>query len=64
MRHVQISYTRDLGISVWISSAIQYQTINLPPDGLYTTTLTASIPPPSIYSVGGFNAPSATFPCC
>src|SRR5262245_4632993 len=60
----QISYTRDLGISVVDFISNPNQTINLPPDGLYTTTFDGIDPSTLVYSVGGFNARIGDFPCC
>jgi hypothetical protein len=60
----QISYTRDLGITVVNLINSPNQTYNFPPDALYTSTFNGVNPSTLVYSVGGFNARFDDFPCC
>jgi Dockerin type I domain/Thrombospondin type 3 repeat len=60
----QVSYTRDLGITVVDLINNPDQLISLPPDSLYTQTFDGIDPATLVYSVGGFNARFGDFPCC
>jgi len=60
----QVSYTRDLGISVVDLLANPNQTLTFAPDGLYSSTFAGINPATLVYSVGGFNARFDDFPCC
>ena len=52
----QISYTRDLGISVLDLLANPNQSFTFPPDQLYDDTFSGVDPATLVYSVGAFNA--------
>jgi hypothetical protein len=60
----QISYTRDLGISVVDFINNPSQSFTFSPDTLYTDTFNGVDPATLVYTVGGFNARFNDFPCC
>jgi len=60
----QVSYTRDLGISILDFLANPNQGITRAPDPLYNSTFGGVNPSTLVYSVGAFNYRNEDFPCC
>src|SRR5262245_9103959 len=60
----QVTYTRDLGISIIDFLANPNTPVNRAPDALYTSTFSGIDPSTLRYSVGAFNARFDDFPCC
>jgi hypothetical protein len=60
----QLSYTRDLGISVVDFINSPNLTFTFTPDALYNDTFAGVDPATLVYSIGGFNARFNDFPCC
>src|SRR5262245_13204442 len=58
----QVSYTRDLGISVLDLIANPNQSITKAADALYTSTFDGVDPSTLVYSIGAFNARNDDFP--
>src|SRR5262245_24922038 len=58
----QVTYTRDLGISILDFLADPNMRINRGPDALYSSTFDGVDPSTLVYSVGAFNARNDDFP--